>query len=196
MSAEPAEHMAEANGRCRWRHRLAGDDQPILEAMPVETRHRSPHCAAVGQASSQSPDATNRLPARSVHSLADLNRWWATLDRSPGAKAFLVIVAGVRAGREYALAVAAAFVRRIVLRALLHRASDGAARAASNRPTPKPSGLRRRQAPQTSDHATSVAQPHANGSLCQAFDPSRRRTQYFLDCRHVDCVGTGDRRQA
>ena len=27
-------------------------------------------------------------------SLADLNRWWATLDRSPGAKAFLLLVAG------------------------------------------------------------------------------------------------------
>ncbi|MCG8649088.1 MAG: serine/threonine protein kinase [Pirellulales bacterium] len=32
--------------------------------------------------------------ARAVrHSINDLNRWWATLDRSPGAKAFLLIVA-------------------------------------------------------------------------------------------------------
>ncbi len=32
--------------------------------------------------------------ARAVrHSLADLNHWWSTLDRSPGAKAFLMIVA-------------------------------------------------------------------------------------------------------
>ena len=33
--------------------------------------------------------------ARAVRaSLADLNRWWATLDRSPGAKVFLLLVAG------------------------------------------------------------------------------------------------------
>ena len=48
---------------------------------------------------------TSRLPASSLasdepfaravrQSLADLHRWWATLDRSPGAKFFLLLVAG------------------------------------------------------------------------------------------------------
>ncbi len=44
-----------------------------------------------------SPEAVREEPvARAVrNSFADLGRWWSSLDRSPGAKAFLVIVAAV-----------------------------------------------------------------------------------------------------
>jgi hypothetical protein len=42
-----------------------------------------------------SPASVDEPFARAIrHSFTDLNRWWATLDRSPGAKAFLLLVAG------------------------------------------------------------------------------------------------------
>ncbi len=49
---------------------------------------------AVSPAPPASP-ASDEPFARAIRaSFADLNRWWATLDRSPGAKAFLLLVAG------------------------------------------------------------------------------------------------------
>jgi serine/threonine protein kinase len=70
------------------------DTEEPLKAMVVD--HRSP-------ASSSNPATSSALSlakprheepvARAVkQSLADLDRWWSTLDRSPGAKVFMVVV--------------------------------------------------------------------------------------------------------
>lgn len=54
------------------------------EVAPTESRH----------AFSPSPGGSDEPFARAVrHSVQDLQKWWASLDRSPGAKAFLMLVA-------------------------------------------------------------------------------------------------------
>lgn len=78
------------------------DDEPVLDAKLVESEETDPPVEAA-LVSNQSAGgyhwgsrhrATADEPlARAVrHSLDDLKNWWATLDRSPGAKAFLMIV--------------------------------------------------------------------------------------------------------
>lgn len=70
-----------------------GVGAPIEAKLVTDTQPFSPPMQT-SPAVPASP-ATDEPFARAIRaSFADLNRWWATLDRSPGAKAFLLLVAG------------------------------------------------------------------------------------------------------
>lgn len=73
--------------------RLVNDVHPTTP--PTQPGHRM-HGNAGPASPAVSNHRTNDEPlARAIRaSYADLNRWWATLDRSPGAKVFLLLVAG------------------------------------------------------------------------------------------------------
>ncbi len=76
--------------------KLVNDVQPL--PLPMQLNPVSPGHVAAGQSIPPAAPASPVLDepfARAIRaSFADLNRWWATLDRSPGAKVFLLLVAG------------------------------------------------------------------------------------------------------
>ena len=78
----------------------AGATESSEQAQARSADHPGPPHRATGDRAYEMPasPAPKRSPdepfARAVrHSLADLNSWWGSLDRSPGAKTFLVLVA-------------------------------------------------------------------------------------------------------
>ncbi len=74
--------------------RLVNEDQPSSQSSR-QPGHVAPGHAAAGSPAKPSARCSDEPVARAIlASFADLNRWWASLDRSPGAKAFLVLVAG------------------------------------------------------------------------------------------------------
>ncbi|MEM8666212.1 MAG: serine/threonine-protein kinase [Planctomycetota bacterium] len=82
-SVEPSEQIMTAE---------VVDVEEPLKAVVVE--NVSPKAPANSPSPSAARPATPEEPvARAVkQSLSDLNRWWATLDRSPGAKIFLLVI--------------------------------------------------------------------------------------------------------
>lgn len=71
---------------------IVSEESPVLEATLVGDSPTDPRPRMHG--GSYRRHAMSDEPfARAIrHSIADLNRWWTTLDRSPGAKAFMMVV--------------------------------------------------------------------------------------------------------
>ncbi len=70
------------------------EELPILaeEVAGPRQNHKYGRCRNNERPNYKSPTADEPFARAIRHSISDLNRWWATLDRSPGAKAFLLIV--------------------------------------------------------------------------------------------------------
>lgn len=69
---------------------------PSPQPQPRHSGAREPlDSRARGEAATHNRSYDEPLARAIRHSLADLGRWWRTLDRSPGAKAFLAVVAVV-----------------------------------------------------------------------------------------------------
>jgi serine/threonine protein kinase len=71
----------------------------VKESPPATAEHIGPAVVppalpSASQPSSARPPSDEPVARAIRQSFADLNRWWTTLDRSPGAKAFLLLVAG------------------------------------------------------------------------------------------------------
>lgn len=75
----------------------AGIEPPAASTRqnPIEASHEATSSPATLAGPYQSPEPLEAEPlARAIrHSFDDLNLWWRSLDRSPGAKAFLMLVA-------------------------------------------------------------------------------------------------------
>lgn len=90
--SEPCEpNLPDASSR---RENVAAS--PVAAKRPRDRCTHGPPAAAAGRLASIRPTPVDEPLARAVkHSVADLKSWWRTLDRSPGAKAFLAIAAGI-----------------------------------------------------------------------------------------------------